>query len=106
MSKRNDSPEESTDAGSRSRTNAGGRREGQPATEEITEKFTFTFLRLGVAIIGLVLLVFALGEIVGVDMFSVFGNILSSRVGQWLIVAIFGLGLIIAASKRWMSSGV
>lgn len=63
--------------------------------------FTETFLRAGIAIIGVVLLLVAVGQMAGVDTFSIVGSILSSNLAQWAAVAIFGLLLVVAASKSW-----
>lgn len=61
--------------------------------------FTETALRAGVAIIGIVLLIFALGQAVGADFLGMLAAALSSQVGRWLAVAVFALFVIAAAFR-------
>jgi len=75
------------------------RNEGQG--ERLLRWFTETMLRLAVAGIGVALLLLALGQIVGVDLYSIVLDFLQSSIGQWSVVAIFAVLLILAASKRW-----
>lgn len=63
--------------------------------------FTETFLRAAIALIGVVLLLVAVGQMAGVDTFSIIGSILASDLAQWGAVALFGLLLVVAASKSW-----
>lgn len=80
------------------------REAGQTATTQGSKAvswFTETFLRAGIALIGVVLLLVAVGQMAGVDTFSIIGSILSSNLAQWGAVAIFGILLVIAASKSW-----
>lgn len=56
-------------------------------------------VRLGLTVIGVVVLVFALGQAVGVDLLEMFAEALSSQTGRWLVVAFFAV-LLIAAAQR------
>jgi len=62
---------------------------------------TETVLRLIVALVGVVLLLFALGRIVGINLYSMLLDLLQSEAGRWSIVAVFAVLLILAASGRW-----
>lgn len=101
-------PERGTDggAGSQTQTDA-GRTDSAPASTigKLADRFTETLVRLTVAVIGIAILLLALSQIVGVNLYSIVGQIISSRIGQWVLVALFGLGLIVAAGKRWTSIG-
>ena len=55
--------------------------------------------RVGLALIGFVLLLFALGQIAGLDLLGLVVDALSTSVGRWLIVAFFAL-IIIAVAVR------
>lgn len=61
--------------------------------------FASATVRLGVGIIGFVLLLFALGQAFGVDLLGLFADALESETGRWLVVAFFALLLIAAAQK-------
>ncbi|WP_435360361.1 hypothetical protein [Haloarchaeobius sp. DFWS5] len=61
-----------------------------------------TAVRFGVAMIGLVLLLFALGQAFGANLLGAFADALSTQTGQWLVVAFFAL-LLIGAAERGLS---
>ena len=75
--------------------------DGPPDSSGLVNWFTETFLRAAVAILGLLLLLVALGQIAGVDMIGALGDLLATEVFQWVLVAVFALLLIVAASKSW-----
>lgn len=56
-------------------------------------------LRMGLALVGLVLLVYALGRAVGVDLLAIVVDALLSPIGRWLLVAFFALLLIVVAQR-------
>lgn len=56
-------------------------------------------LRIGLALVGLVLLVYALGRAVGVDLIDIVVDALLSPIGRWLVVAFFALLLIVVAQR-------
>lgn len=80
---------------------------GQPAGDRTTQGaglvdwVTETFLRTAVAILGVLLLLFAVGQIAGFDTIGALADLLSNEVVQWMLVAVFALLLIIIASKNW-----
>lgn len=91
-------------------TNANASRTEQPRNEQprdegrshgtgLTGWVTETAFRAGIAIIGVVLLLFALGQAVGADFLGMFAAALSSQVGRWLAVAVFALFVIAAAFR-------
>lgn len=70
-----------------------------PAGEGAAERLATSTLRIGLTLIGLVLLLFALGQAVGVDLLELVVDALSTRVGRWLAVAFFALVLIVVALR-------
>lgn len=56
-------------------------------------------LRIGLSIVGLVLLVYALGRAVGVDLLAIVVDTLVSPVGRWIVVAAVGFLLIVVAQR-------
>ena len=75
----------------------------EPAQTEPADRVADTALRMGLAIVGFVLLLFALGQAVGFDMLYLVADALSSQTGRWLLVALFAL-LLIALAARWRTS--
>lgn len=72
--------------------------------EEASAVFAASALRIGLALLGIVLLLFALGQAVGLDLLGWVADALSTRMGQWLVVAFFALLLIVVALRgvgRW-----
>ncbi len=63
------------------------------------EWFAASTLRIALAIIGLVVVLFALGQAVGMNLLGMFADALSTQIGRWLVVAFFGL-LLIALAVR------
>ncbi|QLG29025.1 hypothetical protein HUG10_16425 [Halorarum halophilum] len=78
---------------------------GEPAAGEPTpggetaERFAASSFRIGLAFLGIVLLLFALGQAVGVDLLGMVGDALATEVGRWLVVAFFALVLIAVALR-------
>lgn len=56
--------------------------------------FTSSALRFGLGIVGLFLLLAALGQLSGIDILGETANILGTEVGRWLLVAIVAIALI------------
>lgn len=77
------------------------RREGARAAEF----FTRTALRVGLALVGFVLLLFALDQAFGLELMTMVSEFLSSSTGQWLMVAFAALLLILIAVGGWRSYG-
>lgn len=67
--------------------------------EDVGEWFAASTLRIGLAIIGIFLLLFALGQAVGVPLLGMVADALATRVGRWLAVAVFALLLIVVAMR-------
>lgn len=59
--------------------------------------FMESALRMGLVLIGFIILVFALGQVIGVDLFAIIGGVLSTEAGRWLAIAFFALLLILVA---------
>lgn len=67
---------------------------------DATERwFANATVRLGLTLIGLVLLLFALGQAFGLPLLDVVADALTTHTGAWLAVAFFALLLIVAAQR-------
>lgn len=75
--------------------------EGVTAGDRIAGWLTETAVRAVIALLGVALVLLAIGEIAGVPLLSMLVEFLTSSLGVWLIVAVLGLLLIVAASKSW-----
>lgn len=73
--------------------------EGSSFTEGVTGWAAASTFRVGLALIGFVLLLFALGQIAGFDLLGLVVDALSTSTGRWLIVAIVALVLIVIAVR-------
>ncbi|WP_224336373.1 hypothetical protein [Haloprofundus halobius] len=80
------------------------RTERPGALERMSSWFAEAALRSGLAIIGFVLLLFALGQAVGFDLLGVVADALTSQTGQWLVVALFAVFIIAASAQRGLPS--
>lgn len=56
-------------------------------------------VRLAVGFVGLVLLLYALGQAVGVPLLELTADVLSTQTGRWLVVAAFAAALIGLAQR-------
>lgn len=52
-----------------------------------------------IALVGLVVVLFAVGQAVGVDLLGMVGEALATHTGQWLAVAVIALILVTAALR-------
>ena len=68
-------------------------------TRGTTQWFANTAVQAGLTIIGIVLLLFAIGQAVGLPLLEFTVDALSSQTGRWLVVAFFAILLIAAAQK-------
>lgn len=66
---------------------------------ESTEWLTAPVIRAALGVLGVVLLLYALGRAVGVDLLGVLLDALATRVGRWLLVALFAVLLILVAVR-------
>jgi|GEM_PF-2830196 len=73
--------------------------EQREGVEGATEWFASAAVRIGLTAIGVVLLLFALGQAVGLPLLEIATGALTSQTGQWLVVAFFAVLLIGAAQK-------
>lgn len=69
------------------------------ASSGTEEWFAVSALRLALVIVGFVILLFALGQAVGFDLLGMAADALSTQLGRWLVVAFFGLVLIVIAVR-------
>ncbi len=65
----------------------------------MSDRLAKTGLLSGLAIVGFVLLLFALGQAVGFDLLGLVADVVSSQTGRWLVVALFAL-LLIGVAER------
>lgn len=92
-------------SGDRGHADDRGDRRGDGRPEEPGTRagawFLSTTLQVVVAVIGLVVVLFALGQAVGVDLLGITAQALSTQTGQWLAVAVIAL-LAMSAAMRTM----
>lgn len=69
-----------------------------------TSWFANTAVRVGLTIIGIALLLFALGQAFGLPLLAAAVEALSSETGRWLVVAFFAI-LLIGAAQRIAVTG-
>lgn len=75
------------------------RRAGAEPEAGFTEWLASTAVRTVLVIVGVVVLLFALGQLVGLDLLGLTAEALSSEIGRWLLLAAFAL-LLIALAQR------
>lgn len=97
------------------RTEPAAERRTDPAAETRTEpaptarpngflaRATSATLRLIVGLAGFILVLYALGQVVGVDILESFAGAVSTEPGRWLVIAVFGLLLIFLAARTSMT---
>lgn len=66
---------------------------------DIATWFAASALRIGIALIGFIVLLVALGQLVGMNLLGFVADALTSGVGRWIAVAIFAI-LLIALALR------
>ena len=78
------------------------RRESEPAAERSAGALlTRTILRIGLAVLGFALLLFALSQAFGVDLLGPAVELLTTETGRWIGVALLALVLISVAASGW-----
>lgn len=79
------------------------RRERRPPEEETASRmgswFASAAMRWVVILLGILLLLFALGQAAGTNILGPILDALASQTGIWLLVALFALALIAAATR-------
>lgn len=74
----------------------------QSEQQEPSKWIANTAVRMGLTIIGVFLLVFALGQAFGLPLLELTIDALTSQTGRWLVVAFFALLLIGAAQRSYL----
>lgn len=74
------------------------RRRTRAAEQSVGAVATST-LRVLLGIIGLILLLFAVGQLVGIDLLAILSDALDTPEARWTFVAIFALMLLIIAVR-------
>lgn len=74
---------------------------GQSVGERVGGYLGEAVLRGFVAILGIVLVLLGLGELTGIELYSMVVDFLTSATGQWVVVALIGVLLIGVASRHW-----
>ena len=95
-SQRRESQPPSEPAGDGQRTDARTRERGG---DGLTQWFASTAVQAGLTVIGVVLLIFAVGQAVGVPLLEFTVDAVSSETGRWLVVAFIAIMLIGAAQR-------
>lgn len=96
---RNEPNDGGREQGQRDQYEGSGSAQQQSSVDRATDWFASTAVRAGLTVIGLVLLLFALGQAVGLPLLGMVADAVSSQTGQWLVVAFFAILLIAAAQK-------
>lgn len=102
---RNGSSDDSRDGTAQERS--GDPNQQQPQDDSVdaaTRWFATTAVRAGLTVIGVVLLLFALGQAVGLPLLELVTAALTSQTGQWLVVAFFAV-LLIGAAQKTVTTG-
>ena len=68
-------------------------------SEEAVEAIASSTIRIGLAILGILLLLYAVGQAVGVDALGMVSSALDTPEARWLVVAFFALVLIAVALR-------
>lgn len=71
------------------------------ARDDDVSLFATSAVRIALVLVGLVITVFALGQAVGVDFLGMIADALSTQTGQWLLVALVGIALIVVAQRSF-----
>lgn len=67
----------------------------------MAEWFAVTTLRVGLTLVGLLLLLFALGQAFAIDLIGLVVAALADPTAQWLVIALFGLAIIFVAQRAF-----
>lgn len=75
------------------------RRRDQPAGEGAVEAIATSTVRLGLLVLGILLLLYAVGQAAGFDVLAMISEALDTAVARWIVVAFFALVLISIALR-------
>jgi len=89
---RSGSPTDDDRDGGGSERAGGDARSGDPVTW-----FAESTIRIVLALVGVVVVLFAVGMATGVDVLGAVTDLLSSSIGRWLVVAVIGLAIVTVA---------
>jgi hypothetical protein len=83
------------------RSARGDRHGGDPERPSTgtAEWFAASTLRIVLAVVGLVVLLFGLGMAMGIDILGAIVTVLETEVARWLLVALFGLFILFVAVR-------
>ncbi|MFC5973839.1 hypothetical protein ACFPYI_21155 [Halomarina salina] len=70
-------------------------------TEEVGSWFTETIVRAGILVIGVAVMLFAIGQAVGANLVEPMAEFFTSGTGAWFVVAFLALLVMVAATKSW-----
>ena len=70
-------------------------------TEEVGGWFTETIVRAGILVIGVAVMLFAIGQAVGANLVEPIAEFFTSGTGAWFVVAFLALLVMVAATKSW-----
>ena len=70
-------------------------------TEEVGSWFTETLVRAGILVIGVAVMIFAIGQAVGANLLGPLADFFTSGTGVWFVVAFLALLVMVAATKSW-----
>ena len=70
-------------------------------TEEVGGWFTETIVRAGILVIGVAVMLFAIGQAVGANLVEPLAEFFTSGTGAWFVVAFIALLVMVAATKSW-----
>ncbi len=76
-------------------------RNASQSPESEATMITRSLLRIALALVGFILLLFALGQAFGLDLLGMFAEFTQTWTGQWLLVAVFALLLIVLSMRGW-----
>lgn len=99
--------ERSRGRGNDGRGTRGGSRGGDHRLASATDAIDWLALsvvRLGLAVLGVVLVLYAVGMLTGVDALDVAYDALGSEMGRWIAVAVVGVFLLLVAIGGFGSS--
>lgn len=72
----------------------GGPGRDPPAGAQAADWLAASTLRVALTVLGFVILLFAIGQVVGLDLLGIVADALGTRIGRWIVVAFVGVLLI------------
>lgn len=78
-----------------------GRARQASTAEEVGSWFTETIVRAGILVVGVAVMIFAIGQAVGANLLGPLAEFFTSGTGAWFVVAFLALLVVVAATKSW-----